>query len=151
MTTIVANLECMAADQRITSGGPVCHSRKLFRIGASVFGYCGDAYLAQHVIRWLASQRHPAQLYKLIPESHRDDIDVLELSPEGLALWNGWGVRMDLLDTSYAVGSGAMSALQALRLGKSPLEAVALTFPLDEASGGNAEIETLVLKPKRKR
>jgi len=156
MTTIVANLECMAADQRCTSGGPICHTQKLHRIGDSVFGFAGDAMLALILVKWLGTKRDPLQLYKLIPEAHRDSVDVLELSPKGLAFWNGWGVPMPLLDQAYAIGSGAMSALQAVRLGKSPEEAIHLAPPLDECSGVLTApvVEYLLpkeLKPRRKR
>lgn len=152
MTTIVANLECMAADQRCTGGGPICHVQKLHRIGHSIFGIAGDAVIGVIIIEWLRGRRNPLQLYRLVPESHRTDVDILELSPEGLAYWNGWGVRMPLLDASFAIGSGALPALQALRLGKSPEEAVALVPPLDECSGvlSSVAVEKLI-KPRRKR
>ena len=156
MTTIAANLECMAADQRVTSGGPLCHTKKLHRIGKSVFGFAGDVMLALIMVRWLNGKRDPLQLYKLIPEAHRDAVDLLELSPEGLAFWNGWGVRMPLLDGCYAIGSGAMPALTAMKMNLPPDQAVLQSPPLDECSGFLTEPEVEYLLPpelsrKRKR
>jgi len=151
MTTIVANLECMAADQRCTGAGPMCHVKKLHRIGDSIFGLAGDTILGLAMIEWLHGKRIRAQLYKTIPEGCRDTIEILELSPNGLAFWNGWGVRMPLLDGCYAIGSGAMSALQALRLNCTPAQAVLQTLPLDECSGVISEPEVEILLPKRKR
>ena len=153
MTTIVANLEEMAADQRCTSSGPMCHVRKIHRIGDSLFGFAGDAVLALHVVKWLGTKRDIAQLYKLIPESHRDSIDILELSPKGLSFWNGWGIPMPLLDATFAIGSGAMVALNALRMDRSPAEAVLQAMQLDECSGlfSEPQVEKLNPEPKRKR
>jgi hypothetical protein len=156
MTTIVANLECMAADQRVTSSGPICHVKKLRRIGKSIFGFSGDVMLALIMIEWLNGKRDRAQLHKLIPDAHRDSVDLLELSPEGLHFWNGWGVRMAILDATYAIGSGAMPALTALRMNCTPQQALLHSPPLDECSGLLSEPEVEYLLPpelvkKRKR
>lgn len=147
MTTIVANLECMAADQRCTGGGPMCHVKKIHRIGDSLFGIAGDSMLGLHIIKWLSGKRDPAHLYKLIPDAYRSDVDVLELSPTGLAFWNGWGVRLPLLDATFAIGSGAMSALQALRMNCNPQEAVLQAMKLDEMSGTLTTPEVEYLLP----
>ena len=153
MTTIVANLEEMASDQRCTSGGPICHVSKMRRIGTGIYGFAGDTILALHVLKWLEGKRDPLQLYKLIPESLRDSIEVLELSRDGLAIWNGWGIRLQLLDATYALGSGAMPALQALRMNCTPAEAVLQAAKLDECSGliSEPQVEKLNPEPKRKR
>ena len=140
----------MAADTRVTSCDPICHTTKISRIGKSVFGFAGDVMLALHVLKWLGTRRNPLDLYRLVPESHRNAVDILELAPDGLFFWNGWGTRMPILDETAAIGSGAMGALQALRLGHSPEEAVLATFPLDEASGGSVQVEHL-RKAKRGR
>lgn len=151
MTTIVASLECMAADQRCTGGGPMCHVRKVHRIGQSLFGVAGDMVIGLAFMEWLQGKRNRMLLYRLIPESHRNDIDVLELSPEGLAFWNGWGVRMPLLDKTFAIGSGAMVALQAMRMGESPDRAILHAMAMDECSGVYEAPEVHPLKPPRKR
>lgn len=150
MTTIAANMECMAADQRVTGDGPLCHIQKIHRIGNSIFGLAGDVNLALAVIRWLGTKRDVAHLYKLIPESFRNDLDILELSPTGLAVWNGWGVQVPLLDRYYAIGSGSMSAMQGMKRGLIPENAVDETFSLDECSGGKVQVEWL-LPPELKR
>jgi hypothetical protein len=58
---------------------------------------------------------------------------------------------MPLLDATYAIGSGAMAALQALRLNCSPEEAVMRTAPMDECSGVLAAPEVAILVPQTKR
>jgi hypothetical protein len=130
----------------------MCHVTKIHRIGDSLFGFAGDAVLCRHLIKWLGTKRDVAQLYKLIPESQRDSIDALELSPSGLSFWNGWGIALPLLDATFAIGSGAMPALQALRLNCSPAEAVLRAMQLDECSGSFPEPQVERLqRPKRKR
>lgn len=155
MTTIVANLECMAADQRLTSGNAICRTHKIRRIADSLYGGCGNYSLVLLFIAWLeAPKRDILRLHRMIPEDSRHEFEVLELSPQGLALWDGWGVRVPMLDKFYGVGSGGFSAMQAIKRGLSPEEAVSETFSLDEASGGTVEVEYLLppeLRTKRKR
>ncbi len=151
MTTIVANRECMAADQRVTGDGPICHATKLRRIGASVYGIAGSVFPATLLLDWIASgAKDRSRLHRMLSEDARESFDVLELSAEGLAVWNGWGVRIPLHDECYAIGSGSMSALQALRSGSTPADAIRMTFHLDECSGGSVEVMPLAVK-KRKR
>lgn len=156
MTTIAANLECMAADQRLTGDGPIARTRKIRRIADSLYGGCGHWSVCLILLEWLEKdvKRDRIRLHRQIPEDFRSDVAVLELSPSGLALWDGWGTRTALLDKFYVVGSGGQSAMQAMRRGLSPAEAVSETFPLDENSGGTVEEEYLLppeLRPKRKR
>lgn len=153
MTTVVSNLECMAADQRTTGGGPMFHTNKLYRVGDSIFGIAGDCVLGHLMMDWLATKkRDRVELYELLPEAGRNEIEILELSPDGLAYWNGWGVRLPLLDHSYAIGSGAMAALQALRLGQEPEDAVMEAAHVDESTGIFIAPQVEYLKPpKRKR
>jgi hypothetical protein len=130
--------------------------KKLHRIGDSVFGFSGDVMLALLMVEWLKGKRVRAQLHRVIPDLHRDSVDLLELSPEGLHVWNGWGVRTPLLDTCYAIGSGAMPALTAMKMGNAPEQAIHQSPPLDECSGflSTPEVEYLLppeLVRKRKR
>lgn len=156
MTTIVANHECMAADQRLTSGSPPARTHKIKRIGDCLYGGCGNWSIVLILLEWLEkdSKRDRFRLHRQIPEDFRHEIEVLELSPTGLALWDGWGTRTPILDKFYAVGSGAQSAMQAMKRGLAPEEAVSESFSLDECSGGTVETEYLLppeLRPKRKR
>lgn len=155
MTTIVANLECMAADQRLTSGNPPCRTHKIRRIGDSLYGGCGNWSLVLVFLDWFDKpKRDLMRLYRLIPEDSRCEFEVLELSPTGLARWDGWGMKTPLLDKFYGIGTGGQSAMQAVKRGLSPEEAVSETLSLDECSGGPVEVEFLLppeLRPKRKR
>lgn len=150
MTTIVANLECMAADQRVTGDGPICHVKKMHRIGNSIFGLAGDVMAGMAVIEWLKTpKRNRAMLYKIFGEDvqWRYEFVLMELSPEGLALWNAWGVRMPLLDAVYGIGTGASVAVDAIENGVAPDEAIRRAIKRDEYSGLLTEPEVEYLLP----
>jgi hypothetical protein len=144
MTTIVATLDCMAADTRVVSEGPIYHAAKIFRIGESLFGTAGDAFMALTFLDWLAGKRNVPALRKLFEHEDKASFIVLELSPEGLRLWNGWGVPEKLHDKSYSIGSGSMSAQNAINRGDTPEQAVRSTMPLDENTGGDVQVEYLL-------
>ena len=130
----------------------MCHVRKIHRIGDALYGFAGDGMLSLLMVEWLDTNRNRPGLYKLIPEAYRDEVEILELSPSGLALWNGWGVRMPILDACYAIGSGAMAALTALRSTATPEQAILRAMELDECSGLIGEPELRYLdepQPKR--
>lgn len=150
MTTVVANLECMAADQRCTDDGPICHTKKLHRVRDSVFGLAGDVMAGLAVLEWLATpKRNRANLYKMFGEDvqWRYEFVLLELSDDGLALWNAWGVRMPLLDKTFAIGTGASIALEAMDNNLSPSEAVRRAMKRDPYSGLLTEPDEMWLIP----
>lgn len=139
MTTIVANLECMAADQRATDDGPpFCHTKKIHRIGDSLFGLAGDVMAGLAVVEWLkGKKRIRSQLYKAFGDDvqWRYEMVLIELAPDGLALWNAWGTRMQILDQAYAIGTGAAVALDAVETGTSPEDAIRRAMRRDQFFG----------------
>ena len=157
ITTIVANLEGMAADQRATDEGPpFCHVQKLHRIGDSIFGLAGDCHAGMAMIRWLHTKRNRQALYKMFGEEvqWRYEFTILELSPNGLALWNAWGEPLPLLDKCYAIGTGGAVALDALEQGASLEDAIRRGMRRDQFSGVIEEPHSLYLLPpelKRRR
>lgn len=155
MTTIVATREWMAADQRATDDGPFCHVKKLHYIGDSIFGLAGDCHAGMVVLDWLQSpKRNRTLLYKMFGDTDiawRYEMVILELSHEGLALWNGWGIRLPLLDDCYAIGTGAHPALAALDRGASPEECILQSVKRDQYSGVFKEPEVLHLLPRKRK
>lgn len=148
MTTIAVKDGVMAADTRVTDSGPYGHTFKIQRIGTlSIAGMCGDAYLGLVVLEWLKSKRNPAVLQKTIPADHRYEVEVVELYPGGIQLWNGWGHALRINDTTWAVGSGAMAALAQMNAGATAVDAVKAAIGLDEASGLPIQVE--YLKPPK--
>lgn len=146
MTTIVANLECMAADTRVSlDGSPYYHATKIFRIGDSLFGTAGDGMMGLIMIEWLKGPRkNRAALYKHWADYERSCFILLELNPTGLYLWDGWAIPEKLNDTRYAVGSGAPAALGAMDNGRSPEDAVRTSIRLDQYSGDPVQVEFLL-------
>jgi hypothetical protein len=135
----------MAADQRITSGNAPCRTHKIRRIGDSLYAGCGNWSLVLVFFDWFEKpKRDLIRLHRLIPEDCRCEFEILELSPKGLARWDGWGMRTPILDKFYGVGSGGSIAMQAIKRGCSPEEAVAETLSLDECSGGSVDVEFLL-------
>lgn len=153
MTTIVASREWMAADQRATDDGPICHVKKLYYIRDSIFGLAGDCHAGLAVIEWLQTiKRDRKALYKMFGDEAiewRYEMVILELSHEGLALWNGWGTRLPILDDAYAIGTGAHAALAALDRGAEPGECFHQAAKRDQYSGVFREPEVLHLLPRK--
>jgi hypothetical protein len=146
----------MAADQRITDAGPIAHILKIKRIADSLYGLCGEISPGLVFFKWFESgKRDIPRLHKMIAEDSRYNFSVIELGPSGLALWDGWGVRIPLLDKIFAVGTGAQAALAAVEEhGKTPEEAVRIAMRRDECSGLFKEPQVEWLLPpelKRKR
>jgi hypothetical protein len=159
VTTVAANREVMAADHRVTEdGSPICHMPKLYRIKDRVYGICGDVDAALVFLAWLRAGLDTDEwdytflyAYAFDNTETRESFEVMELGPEGLALWNGWGVRKPILDDRYAIGSGGPAALQAMT-GKSklaPFDAVREAISGDQYSGlmPDLEVEEMWLIP----
>jgi hypothetical protein len=139
VTTIVANLECMAADQRATDDGPpLCHTKKIHWVKDSIFGLAGDVMAGLAVLEWMKNpKRKRESLYKMFGDGveWRYEFVLLELSGDGLALWNAWGVRMPILDKCYAIGTGGAVALEVVEAGGTPEDGVRRAIKRDQFSG----------------
>lgn len=157
MTTIAANLECMAADTRVSfESAPFYSATKIFRVGESLFGTSGDGMMCLVMVEWLKTTRNRMNLYKQWADYERDAIAVLELSPKGLFLWDGWGVPEKILSDRYAIGSGAQAAIKGLDRKESPEEAVKGALEYDQYTGAPIQVEYLLppelaRKTRRKR
>ena len=156
VTTVVASVDhgCMAADQRVTSEGAICHVSKIVRIGDELYGIAGEVMPAFLFLEWVKSPKRKREtLHKMIDAEHRSNFSVLVLSDDGLSIMDGWGVKVPLLDESYGIGSGAAIALSHLRRGMKPWEAIGQSPELDEGSGlfGDPQVEFLVPQDLRGR
>lgn len=137
MTTVACNRKMMAADQRVTWDDHVGYrSPKLHRINNSVFGLRGDNY-ANVFLDW-ARRSFSEKDRPAIPTDA--DFDVLELSPEGIFIWDEFLTRVEILDPNYAIGSGANLALYALRVLKvNPDAAVVEAAKIDPWTDSNVD------------
>jgi hypothetical protein len=139
MTTIAANLECMAADSRRV-GDVISSIRKIRRYGNRIFGCAGDQACITTFWGW-ADGGFNMRKQPTLPEGA---FDVLELNEDGLWAWDRSLCRYLLDDKCEAIGSGAMSAKTAMLLGKTPEEAVEVAKDLDECTGGQVHVERLL-------
>ena len=149
MTTVVASVDlgCMVADQRITGEGSIAHISKIVRIRGNLYGIAGEIMPAHLFIEWMLNpKRKREQLHKMIDAESRSNFTIMELSERGLALMDGWGARVPLLDESYGIGTGAAIALSHMRRGMKPWEALKIPPELDECSGlfGEPQCEFLL-------
>ena len=126
----------MASDRRV-SGAPMHDVPKLFRIGGSIIGVCGDYAQALRFLEW---RRNPDARPTFTGEPN---FQALELTADGKILW--WGVEMIPIQVSkpfYAIGSGSEYAIGAMSAGRSPKQAVKIASQWDSATGG--EIQTMM-------
>lgn len=155
MTTIAANLEMMAADSQVTYGhaGMGYKTQKIYAINGVIYGLAGDPG-SDMFLEWAATGFKP----KLKPNfSHMwsdIDFDVLELSSDGLAMWDKHLVRMRLKDSVYAVGSGAPIALLLMRkYGMTPDQAVVEACEHDTYTEGPVDVlylKDVIKQPNKK-
>lgn len=140
----------MAADTRLTEdGSPIVNVDKLYRVGNSILGICGDAMMARYFIEWFGSaRRNPRSLQEAFDEREFfSSFAVLELNPGGLYVWTGWGVPLRIRDQFTAVGSGAYAAMTYMREHRksvrAPIKAVQAATGVDHYSGGHVVYEEL--------
>jgi ATP-dependent protease HslVU (ClpYQ) peptidase subunit len=147
----------MAADTRVSyECGAFYHADKIFRIGESLFGTAGDGMMCLLAIEWLRSKsRKRPELYANWTEhTDRAAIQILEINPDGIFIWDGWGIAEKINDERAAVGSGSSSALAAYDSGKTLEESVGIAAKLDLYTGPPIQVEYLIpeeLRPSRKK
>lgn len=149
MTTVAANLECMAADTR-RIGDVISSIRKIRRYGNRIFGCAGDMACVTVFWAW-ADAGFPDRRKPEVPEGA---FDALELNQDGLWSWDRSLTRYRMEDSYEAIGSGAMSAKTAMYLSRAPEEAVRIASEHDECTGGRVHVEYLLpdeLLPKGRR
>lgn len=96
------------------------------------------------MIEWLKSQRNRQMLYKTWGTEHaKSDIELIEIRPGGIYLWDGWGIPEKVCLKAFAIGSGQMVALQAMKSGSSPHDAVKCAMEWDECTGPPIQVESL--------
>lgn len=145
MTTIVASLEGMAADTRVTwtdrdnDRVNSAYGSKIERVGDEIIGTAGDYAAGVRFMEWVRAGR-PKKRPRLIK-----DFRALVLSSQGIFFVDGTDpTPMPVGPTFYAIGSGAPYALGALEMGASLERAVDIAKMYDVYSGG--KVTSLSLK-----
>lgn len=127
MTTIAARFSSMeiAADSAVGDQESFYLVEKLRRGKNGIYGACGE------FLKILSAYDFMAQ-----KSGWSDDLDVqiLELRPDGIWVYESSPVPIKIKNDYWAIGSGGSYALAAMRLGLSPVEAVAIACEFDASS-----------------
>ena len=136
MTTIAANREMLAGDQKCTDDDKSFRTRKIRRVGDALVGAAGTGPAIGKFFRWLehGKQEEPPKFAK------DDELVALVVTPAGLFSYDASCTPEEILDEFYAVGSGAQAALAAMHLGCDPERAVEIACKVDNSTGGPVDI-----------
>lgn len=123
----------MAADTRASGDDTAVNVTKIYQLPhGDIAGGAGLLGVATAAIQWLQGNRKgPA------PDIEGADILFTDAGVPYYASgsWPGSPVRGPI-----AIGSGAQGAMVALKLGKTPEEAVKLMFDIDPSTGGQVDV-----------
>ena len=163
MTTIACNLKEIAGDTRVTwegIGTDAFSGIKIFPAkNGAIYGVTGENCAGSiRAIEWLQGDRLPE--YKPQPPEYEHDWSwrLIELSADGIALYNEYLERERTFDPILAVGSGRKVAIYCMRyLHMTPAEAVHEACKVDHWSqapvftASLAEPEVVRWKPAPKK
>lgn len=141
MTTIAANRDTIAADTRVGwegIGSDIFTGQKLFAAkNGNLYGWTGNNCTGSiRAMEWLLGDR-PLETKPLPPEYEHDwDWRLIELSKEGISIYNEYLEREVTLEPMLAVGSGRKVALYCMKyLNMTPAQAVHEACKVDCFSG----------------
>ncbi len=136
----------MAADTKVTVAGTSYHTSKIVKTRRMIVGAAGDGSDCARMLEW--AQRDfsaPPPNWRQEPGSD-DSVWALILKADGLYIMTQVDEQPEKInETCFAIGSGGLAARVAMKLGKSPVEAVELAGEVDEYTGGPYDV--LSLKP----
>ena len=147
MTTIAANLKEMAGDSRVSVDSICYHTDKVFSIGDSIVGVCGDAGLTTKFLAWFRKECPSDEIGMSLDDEH--EFAALVLNPRGLFYYSDCAEPDKIHDKNMAIGAGMDIAQAAMFLGKTPTEAVHVACKLDVGHTGGP-VKTLALTPTTK-
>lgn len=117
MTTVVATSKGIYADTKCSYTVPF-KTGKIIRVGSSVYAGAGDLDDVTRFFEW----RKKGGKTKDAPIL--DDLDILEVCPDGIFIWGKKLVRLKIDESVYSVGSGSQYAMGAIAMGASPEQAI---------------------------
>lgn len=141
----------MASDSRCTSGDPDFATQKIFVASdGTLIGFAGMLVDGVRFAEWVQAGADRASL----PEfSAKGTFSALTLGKSGCFAWDNECVPMAMRDRFYALGTGAMAAITARRLGRTLEEAVEIACLIDSCSAPPVVVEFYkeIKLPARKR
>ena len=132
MTTIIAvRGEGLYSDSKCTSGVNF-QTRKLHKVGKSIIGGAGALAEILKFVEWFGGECKGKCKIK--------NTDIIVMNKRGIYLYDGsCQSGFEILDNVYAIGSGSVPALAALKQGASPREALKIAEKLDNMTGGKMQ------------
>jgi len=142
MTTIVADAKAgvMTSDSRTfdDTTGIKWPTRKIERVGASLFGCAGEVPDIEKMLAWFKRSRAGRR-----PKTK--DFYALELNKDGVFIWDeACPVSYSPERSFHACGSGAPAAIAAMLMGADAVKAVEIACQVDAGSEGPVQVMKLV-------
>jgi hypothetical protein len=127
MTTIAAKFSTLeiAADSMVSSEDCFYLVEKLRKGKESIYGGCGDW---DKLLKFYSAIESGGEL------DSDTDVTILELRQDGIWIYEGCIIPAKIKNDYWAIGTGANYAIAAMRLGKSPEEAVAISCEFDTST-----------------
>lgn len=137
MTTIATDGKTVAADGRITADFiDSDEAIKIVEIRGEIVGTRGDCDLGEAYLDWVSAGSDPDHKPDVPEEWDADFFEALHVSRLGVFYVGGRNFAKIKMEAPMAIGSGGVLARTAMRLGKTPKEAVEFAITLDPHSGG---------------
>ncbi len=131
MTTVVCDLKGCAADTLMDDMGMAGHTVKIYSTLQGVAGFAGTVTDGLLFIDWLNGGDRDEIL-----EQMSDDFAGILSTPTAVVTFESTLIPIRLLDSHYAIGSGAAPAMGAMNDGKTRREAVKAAMKVDIGTGG---------------
>jgi len=120
----------MAADSLVVDQGMRVKGDKIIKINGDICGVAGNLADLSKFHKWYLDQSD---------DLDTDDSTILVLTSKGELFTYESGVKMDVKEPFYAIGSGAQAAMAAMYAGKTPKEAVEIAKKIDVNTGGKVK------------
>ena len=157
MTTIVANLQGMAADTFVTYTPCFKGESKIWIAKGAIWGAAGPSAKGLAFKAWTLGRGKRPTFIDAADEEEKEEkgvkMEVLQLTPGGLYLWLNGDLPDPVHEGFYAVGSGGGYAVGALSMGATLDQALEVAQKWDGGTRGPFDTITLedVKKGRRKR
>ncbi len=138
------NYVVMSGDRQVSQANWGCSSvTKVWRTGDHLIGLVGDMGMGFQAVEWYKKGAEPSDF----PTEALKEGDFI------LLIWNGVniitidekGFPLIMEDTTAAVGSGAMAALGAMRMGASAQMAIEVASEIDQYTGRGTDTVRVAL------
>lgn len=143
MTCIAWDGTTLAADRRVSYGGTICETTKIFKVNDCLVGGSGEMPYVMAMIEWVRSGRIIADY----PAHQKDKDDwqpLLVIEPDGTAcIYERSPYPLRYAQKHAAIGSGRDYARAAMHLGRTAREAVEVACALDTGCGNGVDVLSL--------